>query len=83
MSLTNLDNERGNLITLINSLKTSVDTLESSSPVPQPPIADAVTSAEETTPTVGEFDVLVTTVNDILSALRAYGVIENNESTEG
>lgn len=76
MALTNLDNERGNLLSTINELTVSVSALESATPTVQTAIADAVTSAEATSPTTAEFNTLVGTVNNILSALRAYGVIE-------
>jgi hypothetical protein len=76
MALTNLDNERGNLLALVNNLKDFQDNLVL--PTAQPFIADASVSEEETTPTVAEFDALVGKVNDIIGALTAYGVTEGN-----
>jgi KaiC/GvpD/RAD55 family RecA-like ATPase len=83
MAFKNLDNERDNLLNFVNNadtaisdLETDVGALEIAVYNIQAAIADALESEEETTPTVEEFDGLVSVVNDILSALRAYGVIE-------
>jgi hypothetical protein len=78
MTLTNLDNERGNLLNLINSLSTTISELPPpySPPEAEAAIADALESEEVSSPTVTEYNALVGTVNDILIALRAYSIIE-------
>lgn len=83
MAFKNLDNERDNLLNFINNSGVAIDTLEvdvgaleSAVFNTQPPIVDALVSEELVTPTVAEFDALVGVVNDILTALRSYGVIE-------
>lgn len=76
MTFKNLDNERDNLLNFINNSEATIDALESAVFNPQPPIVDALESEELVTPTIAEFDALVGTVNAILGALRAYGIIE-------
>jgi predicted DNA-binding ribbon-helix-helix protein len=79
MTLTNLDNERGNLLNLINSLEVTVSELPApyTPPPPEPAISDASGMAEVGDVDSVTFNALVDTVNDILAALRNYGVIES------
>lgn len=78
MALTNLDNERGNLLKIINEMEAAVTFLEEATYNPQAAIADASVSEEATSPTTAEHNALVGTVNGILEALRAYGIIEES-----
>jgi hypothetical protein len=78
MALKNLDNERGNLLTLVNDMEAALGGLEDVVYNPQTAIADAAISVEATSPTTAEHNALVSTVNSILEALRAYGIIEES-----
>jgi hypothetical protein len=78
MTLTNLDNERDNLLNLVNGLAVTVGELPPpySPPSPEPAIADAIGTAEVGDVPSEDFNALVDVVNDILQALRNYGIIE-------
>jgi len=73
MALTNLDNEKDNLLNLVNGLAAVEQ------PVTQDPIEDAEDSVEETDPTVTEFNALVAKVNEVIAAMVAYGVINASD----